>query len=78
MFPVNASQDTHLIRHRGAFEVKKCYAESYKKSVIPTLHVGYIQGILNYHMDKLEALRRKRAGPGGQSTRRARGSRARG
>ena len=54
------------------------FAESYKKSVIPTLHVGYIQRILNSHMEKLEALRRKRAGPGGQRARRATGSRARG
>ena len=73
MFPVNASQDTHLIRNREAFEVNKCYSDSYKKSAIPNL-----QRRLNSHMEKIEALRRKRAGPGGHRARRARGSRARG
>ena len=54
IFPHNLSKDTHSLRHREKFKVNKCYTENYRKSTIP-----YIQGRLNNHFLKLDALKRK-------------------
>ena len=54
MFLLNPSTDTHEVRNREVFKVKKCHTQSYRKFSIPTL-----QRKLNLHHDKIIELKRR-------------------
>ena len=56
IFPLNPTEDTHLIRNREKFKVNKARKESYRNSAIP-----YLQQRLNVYFSKAQVRSRKEA-----------------